>query len=209
MWNLSKSERRWERCKATTTTTTNQEATKNNDLIQLAIFKKSATQGTPIKLNTISYLCCALLETVRVYPPVWTLPRTFQDDNQNPKLCKVDTLSCNQAWDLDWNPDVYYYEHTTTTTNPNPNHHASDDATSSHCSYSREQIGSFGWGKRHCPAGTAGLYAAYEMIQSFLQTCHGRISECQEDRAITSCYLGPTLCLPSPQNFEIIVRDTK
>lgn len=200
LWNLSKSERRWERCKAITTTT-NQEATKKNDLIQLAIFKKSATQGKPIQLNTVSYLCLSLLETVRVYPPVWTLPRTFQDDTQNPRLCKVDTLSCNQAWDLDWNPDVYY--ETTT---------SDDDATSSHyCSYSREQIGSFGWGKRHCPAGTAGLYAAYEMIQSFLQTCrHGPpISECEEDRAIKSCYLGPTLCLPSPQNFEIILRDTK
>ena len=83
----------------------------NHDLDQLQIFKKEATLGrSVIQLKGVSYLCCALLETVRVYPPVWTLPRILQrsskfddaaqnekeevaaaveEEEMNPKFCKV------------------------------------------------------------------------------------------------------------------------
>jgi hypothetical protein len=177
LWNLSKNDEGWKRCR--------QEAISNpqqakRDLVQLAMFKKLATQGKPIKFKKdFSELVRALVETVRVYPPVWTLPRNWSNldkDSTSIISSKFDVLSCNRAtdrvWSLDHRDDEEFY------------------------------IASFGLGKRHCPAGTAGLYAAYEMIRClFLEV--EEIRECEPHQALNNCYLAPTLSVHGPQYFEM------
>ena len=72
--DLSKTSSGWERCQLVT------DEQAKRDLIQLATFKKKATQGTsPTEaLEKLSYLGRAVVETVRVYPPIWTLPRNWK-----------------------------------------------------------------------------------------------------------------------------------
>jgi hypothetical protein len=171
LWNLSKTMGAWETCAATN------DRQAKHDMLQLSIFKKQATQGKAIELNGMSYMGRALVETVRVYPPVWTLPRNWYDNEF--VSSKFDILSCNHATERNWDP-------------------SSDNVLGT--------IASFGLGKRHCPAGTAGLYAAYEMIRQFIKSCKA-IEECEPNKALNYCYLGPTLCIHGPQFFRVALRD--
>jgi hypothetical protein len=63
-------------------------------------------------------------------------------------------------------------------------------------------IASFGLGKRHCPAGTAALYAAYITIRRFVLSFESA-KECEADKALSDAYLGPTLCVHGPQFFRL------
>eukprot|EP00980_Cylindrotheca_fusiformis_P030669 scaffold25199_cov152-Cylindrotheca_fusiformis.AAC.3 len=171
LWNLSKTQGAWELCAATT----DQES--NMDKIRLAMFKKHATQGESCDLEGLSYLGRALAETVRVYPPVWTLPRNWHDSHFISS--KVEVLSCNNATERTWDP--------------------SREPAAGH-------IASFGLGKRHCPAGTSGLYAAYDLVLKFVKSCK-TIKECEPGKALNDCYLGPTLCLHGPQYFQVTLHD--
>jgi cytochrome P450 len=173
LWNLSKTEKGWDHCRVT-----DQQA--QRDLVQLALFKRQATQGKPIQLQELSYLGRALIETVRVYPPIWTLPRTWHTDDCISS--KWDVLSCNRATSRDWNPV------------------ATDYFNGSYV------IASFGWGKRHCPAGTAGLYAAYEMIRALILEPQSSMQECESQKALRNCHLAPTLSVHGPQYFLVSLQ---
>lgn len=179
LWNLSRLPGAWERCQNTS------EDQVKKDLLQLSLFKKQATQGKPIQLDgkKVSFLACSLLETVRVYPPVWTLPRNWYNPNEA-KACKFDVLLCNQGTDQQWDPLALMN-----------GSNARNNIT----------IASFGLGRRHCPAGTGGLYAAYELIRSFVATCTS-IEECQRDQALNYSFLGPTLCVHGPQLFRVVLQ---
>ncbi|KAL3931617.1 MAG: hypothetical protein SGBAC_011224 [Bacillariaceae sp.] len=185
LWNLSrhKPPGAWERCIIASETNV------QHDLLQLSIFKKQATQGKAIQLKKPSFLVCALIETFRVYPPVWTLPRTILHNNNNPDdkasmvACKFDVLLYNRATDRQWNPSLWL------------------DGNADY------KIASFGLGKRHCPAGTGGLYAAYELIRSFIGKTSSKLDECQPDQALNYAYLGPTLCTHGPQLFQVTLRE--
>ncbi len=160
-----------------------------NDLEGLARFKKAAVQGEIVDYSPLSYLARALCETVRVFPPVWTLPRTWPQKTQfvsmddptfgRRPICwsKLDIPSVNGAnrcWD--WDPN-------------NP-------PTST-------RIASFGIGRRHCPAGTAALHAVYYfLIQSIQKMEH--IEECNSNHALHSVYLLPTLGVVGPQYFHVL-----
>ena len=121
----------------------------------------------------LSYLGRALCETIRVYPPVWTLPRTWPVGN-DAVAAKLDVLATNGALDRNWDP-------------------TNDDD---------HFIASFGLGKRHCPAGTAALFAAYVLIRRFVFV-FDTIKEHQTHRALDSVYLGPTLCVEGSQWFHL------
>ncbi|CAJ1953946.1 unnamed protein product [Cylindrotheca closterium] len=177
LWNLSRQQGAWERCLAIG------EQQVQRDLLQLSIFKKQATQGKTIQLKNPSFLVCALIETVRVYPPVWTLPRISHNHEQQAMPCKFEVLLNNCATNRQWDPSAWL-----------------EGGNSDH-----NKIASFGLGKRHCPAGTGGLYAAYELLRSFLKTCC-KIDECQPDQALNYAYLGPTLCTHGPQLFQVTLR---
>ena len=41
------------------------------------------------------------------------------------------------------------------------------------------------------------------MIRTFLEICDGPIEECEPDKALTSSYLGPSLCVKGPQLFQM------
>lgn len=171
LWNLSRTTGAWEACEATS------DQQYRNDLVQLSIFKKQSTQGQSVELEGLSYMGRALVETVRVYPPVWTLPRNWHDKEF--VSSKFDILSCNHATARNWKP-------------------ASDTVSGT-------TVASFGLGKRHCPAATAGLYAAYDMILKFVKTCKA-INECEPEKALNYCYLGPTLCVHGPQMFRVTLQ---
>jgi len=178
LWNIARTNGAWNSCR-------NEQDNTNltQDLETIASLKQQATQGrTDIVYGTsLSYLGRALMETVRVYPPVWTLPRTWPLEEEEEDACvvaaKLDVPTTNQVVldrDSSWNPDDTTTERT---------------------------IASFGVGKRHCPAGTAALYAVYTFLQKFIRT-YG-IQECDTDHALRSVYLGPTLCVEGPQLFHI------
>ncbi|KAL7577282.1 hypothetical protein ACA910_002026 [Epithemia clementina (nom. ined.)] len=92
----------------------------NTDLEQLALLKQKATQGEAVNqaLFGLSHLGCALVETLRVFPPVWTLPRAWNrdhdtrdsnqpDDDTNHVVisAKLDVPTANNVRDYrDWNP---------------------------------------------------------------------------------------------------------
>mmetsp|Transcript_8114 Transcript_8114/g.12424 ORF Transcript_8114/g.12424 Transcript_8114/m.12424 type:complete len:455 (-) Transcript_8114:183-1547(-) len=183
LWNLGRKVEVWKQCR--------EEVLKNDakrqkqDLERIAALKHQATRGhTTLVWTNLSYLGRALMETVRVYPPVWTLPRTWPEelkggDNDNGGddsvivvAAKLDVPTTNNALDRDWDPN-------------SPKQHT---------------LASFGLGKRHCPAGTAALYASYSIIEKFLKS-FDFLQECETDHALQSVYLGPTLCLEGPQFF--------
>jgi cytochrome P450 len=145
------------------------------DLALLAAAKKDATQGKPVTLAGLSYLGRALLETVRVYPPIWTLPRRYSCSGADEVVIKLDIPSTNGALQRDWDPNR----------TDSPSH-----------------LASFGLGKRHCPAGTGALFAAYVMIRRFVCT-FPRAAECDTNKALNYAYLGPTLCVQGPQLFGL------
>lgn len=142
-----------------------------NDLTILAELKQVATEGKVLDTTSLSYLGRAMMETLRVYPPVWTLPRVTSTDGQHVKL---DVVWTNDALDRDWNP----------------NHSRS-------C-----RLASFGLGKRHCPGGTAALFAAYRLLCRFVREFDAP-HECKAGQTLRSLYLGPTLCMEGPQHFAL------
>lgn len=187
MWNLSQSKDHWEKAQSTMRTLKEQPDLFESDLIELASFKKAATQGELVDCSQLSFLGRALCETVRVFPPVWTLPRTWPRQSQVVPICpqakiqwsKLDVAAANGAFhpQEDWNPDT-----------PQPHH-----------------VASFGLGRRHCPAGTAALHAVYWCLHEFLH----RFESFQEDvpnHALDSTFLLPTLSVVGPQYFRIKLR---
>ena len=176
--NLSQEENLWEACQSSIREDINGEQTKI-DIDGLIAFKKRSTQNESMDIdNGLSILARAVIETVRVYPPIWTLPRIFHDDDGALNVVKLDVLAANGAMDRKWNP------------------HASTQL--SRCPH----VASFGIGKRHCPAGTAALVAAYSMISSFV-TLYAAPNECEPGKTVASAYLGPTLCTEGAQLFYI------
>jgi len=175
IWNLATEEESWDKCRGEILLGNNNDgkAEQHPDLEKLASLKKAATQGKLVNNKDLSYLGRALIETVRVYPPVWTLPRSYPGSDA--VSAKLDVPTANRALNRDWNPD------------------RTDSMVS---------ITSFGVGKRHCPAGTASLFAAHSLIRCFV-TSFERPRECELGKALRSTYLGPTLCMEGPQYFEI------
>lgn len=164
----------------------NIEQTNKIDYESLSIIKKKSTHGQSFSYKNInddsslslSYLGRALVESVRYYPPVWTLPRIYTGNNKNCIATKLDVLISNNGLDRRaWNPN-------------------NDD---------RIQIYSQGTGKRHCPAGTAALLAAYIILGKFVNVFN-EWKECKENNAIHTAYLGPTLNCWGKQNFTFKVK---
>ena len=175
LWNLSHTPEGMNRCKDELLIQDDHDEciVQENDLSRLAELKQLATQGKPVRWMGLSYLGRALCETIRVYPPVWTLPRTWPVGN-DAVAAKLDVLATNGALDRNWDP-------------------TNDDD---------HFIASFGLGKRHCPAGTAALFAAYVLIRRFVFV-FDTIKEHQTHRALDSVYLGPTLCVEGSQWFHL------
>jgi len=165
------------------------------DLELLGHIKQLATQGQPIPAETttqLSFLGKCLLETVRCFPPVWTLPRAW---NGNDAIsAKLDVPMINGVTDprTDWDPQRY-------------------DITNNNNSTSNDNepiyLASFGLGKRSCPAGTAAFVAARILLGKFCQT-FAELEECQPYRALHSAYLGPTLAVDGEQWFRLTTRTT-
>lgn len=172
IWNLARTDGAWQKCRRELLLDEN-ETLQQQDLSRLAEIKKLSTQGKSIQWAGLTFLGRSLAETVRVYPPVWTLPRTWPCGSTT-VASKLDIPTTNLALDRDWDP-----------------------------THNRSVfVASFGLGKRACPAGTAALYAAYVMIRSFVLSFESA-AECDAGKAIRSAYLGPTLCVQGPQNFHL------
>jgi hypothetical protein len=100
----------------------------------LAVLKQQATQGKLVDYTGLSYLGRALAETLRDLPPIWTLPRTWPVD-ATCVAAKLDVVAVNGVL-LDPRDDWNR----------------------------RCYVTSFGLGKRHFPAVTAALFAAYQLL---------------------------------------------
>jgi len=184
IWNLAQSDAMWQRGR--TELVASSEQMQNDDLRLLAVFKTTATNGHKVEYKGLSFLARALVETIIVYPPIFTLPRAAlsncdnnnnNSNNNNTISIKADIPSINSSLDRHWNPD-----------RQGPN---------THCA-------SFGLGKRHCPAGTAAVFAAYKMVRCFMGEVKN-LEECERGMAVRSVYLGPTLCVEGPQLFDVVV----
>lgn len=172
LYHLGRSERAWRTCQHITWS----EEAVANDLEQLANLKANATSGSAIDPSELSFLGRALIESARVYPPVWSLPRVLPDGTS----VQFDVAWANGAvQDPEWN------------------------------SYRRDGesifLATFGVGQRHCPGGTAALWAAHALLRRFV-SLYEPIVECQPRKALDSLYLGPTLCLEGLPFFELSRR---
>lgn len=175
IWNLLQNDSHWQRGRQEVIEACKEDKQiRETDLHLLAQFKKQATKGQRVNYAGLSFIGRALAETIRVYPPIFTLPRAAS--NHEVLSTKVDIPSINAALDRHWNPDRV----------------GPDTA-----------VASFGLGKRHCPAGTAAIYASYTMIHRFLRSCKS-IKECVPGKALQCVYLGPTLCVDGSQLFDIV-----
>lgn len=201
LWNLSRNPDQWRRARDVALKWKFAQDSNNTmtsayvtDLTGLANFKQSATKGELVNYSNLSILARALCETVRVFPPVWTLPRTWpgkvglgdQEASQEAIYwSKVDVPTVNGASDYtDWDPDGPI------STIPSSTH-----------------IASFGLGKRHCPAGTAALHAVYHFLTILLVNVEElRAAPC-EGSAIDSVHLLPTLSLVDPQLFYVTLTN--
>lgn len=172
IWNLARTPGAWQTCRQEWGTTACQQNLQK-ELDTLAMIKATATQGKAVDISSLSYLGRALMETVRVYPPVWTLPRFLPEEQ---RYAKLDVPWTNQALDRRWDPSGLNTE--------------------------QYFIASFGVGKRHCPGGTAALFAAHTLLRSFIQKFEAPV-ECQPGMAVESIYLGPTMCNDGPQFFDL------
>lgn len=177
IWNLAKNEMNWKKAQSVVDSENKIETEK--DLETLSYLKSKSTEGLLVDASSLSFLGRALTETLRVYPPVWTLPRNCPMGKEISS--KLDVLSANKATNREWNPDS--------------------------CE-SKLQITSFGVGKRSCPAGTAALIAAYTLLRRFI-SLYERPSECIVDNSLHSIYLGPTLCMEGAQFFFLQQRKMK
>jgi cytochrome P450 len=174
--NLSKTKSGWDECQQCVL----QEEVYEKDLKGLAKFKQVAAQGKMTDYSSLSYLGRAVCETVRVYPPVWTLPRTWPmeshlvDLSQSQSVCcsKVDVLTINgvEHPHEDWHPE---------------------DVKSCH-------IASFGLGRRSCPAGTAALCAVYHASTEVLKRVECMEYSLKWKSPVDSTMLVPTLSIGSP-----------
>eukprot|EP01084_Bolivina_argentea_P109645 195980_1 len=140
--------------------------------------KKESIKGNYVTLNGLSYVGRALIETVRVYPPVWSLSRTC---GTYPHMCnnvisnKWDILCGNNALYRDWNVNI---------------------------TDRQIKITSWGVGKRTCPYGTTALFAAYVILNKFIQT-FDEWEECKVNNVIHTAYLAPTLNMEGKQLFKV------
>lgn len=178
MWNLSRSGY-WKQARALVSSNKIADILKS-DLKHLGVFKVASTKGKQVDYSQLSFLGRALCETVRVFPPVWTLPRTWPRESQlvdiqpNTRWSKLDVAIVNGAGSpQDWDPN-----------NVRPSY-----------------ISSFGLGRRHCPAGTAALHATYVLLFEFIS----KFTEFEEDvpdQAMSCTCLLPTLSVLGPQYFR-------
>jgi len=169
LWNLSHTDDAWMEAKTCVSVMEEQ-----NDYDQLIQFKRDATQGKQVNAMSLSYIGRALVETVRVFPPVWTLPRNWY--NEEAIASKVDVLTVNGvSAPEDWNPS-------------NPK---------------QSTIASFGLGHRHCPAGTAALFAAHHFLCKIVSSLEGNktLVEKQPGKALDFACLVPTLSTLGTQTF--------
>eukprot|EP00529_Nitzschia_sp_RCC80_P016285 CAMPEP_0113469330 /NCGR_PEP_ID=MMETSP0014_2-20120614/15839_1 /TAXON_ID=2857 /ORGANISM="Nitzschia sp." /LENGTH=672 /DNA_ID=CAMNT_0000361795 /DNA_START=227 /DNA_END=2241 /DNA_ORIENTATION=+ /assembly_acc=CAM_ASM_000159 len=203
LWNLGRKRQWWIECRSehivSSSTVDSVEERTRHDLIELAALKQKATKGLRVRWywsdnagstgaggsssqhrspSGLSMLGCAIMETVRYFPPVWTLPRTINlrpDSNNNnkatpsPIFVKLDVICINKAYDVrNWNPAIKYDKDAADddeNKNENEEVAAHQDPEDGPGYY----LASFGFGKRHCPAGTASLHAAYLISQHFLR----------------------------------------
>eukprot|EP00522_Entomoneis_paludosa_P011044 CAMPEP_0172463412 /NCGR_PEP_ID=MMETSP1065-20121228/47083_1 /TAXON_ID=265537 /ORGANISM="Amphiprora paludosa, Strain CCMP125" /LENGTH=544 /DNA_ID=CAMNT_0013219351 /DNA_START=30 /DNA_END=1664 /DNA_ORIENTATION=+ len=227
LWNLGSTQNLtiWESCRneirqshsnhKDNDTTRNANTIYENELLErdldlLAAVKLQATQGLPIEnLPQLSCLGRSLVETVRIFPPVWTLPRAWGGDDAI--SAKLDVPTVNGALDprKDWNPQQHVVSRDASV-GDDENRHQSHTKTKNKKPSPKTQndiyISSFGVGKRSCPAGTAALLAAMTMLWQFVETFE-KLEECQPEKALHSAYLGPTLAVDGPQFFRLTCDD--
>lgn len=181
LWNVSRTQGTWDKCRNELLAMQQNSSTQEDidELDQLGAFKKAATEGQSYDCSSLSYLSRSMAETIRVFPPVWTLPRVDPKSpkGQPPSFIQLDVAWTNRALNRDWNPDRASWEGNT--------------------------LASFGAGKRHCPGGTAALFAARRLLRRFVVKFETAPLECEQEHAIRSIYLGPTLCVEGPQYFEL------
>ena len=187
----------------------------DHDLEQLGRLKQMATHGEPVNqvLSSLSCMGSALVETLRVFPPVWTLPRAWEGDDAI--SAKLDVPTANGVRDYrDWNPWENILMHQPSMTDKQEQSQENDDVNqpmddnNNNVKSSNVQdytIASFGVGKRSCPAGTAALWATRYLLHQFVQFVP-TLEECQPGHALQHAYLGPTLATDGPQWFLVTCR---
>lgn len=223
LWNLGRRRQLWTACRAeqqqqeqpVSAVKTSFDEQTQQDLSELAMLKQKATKGMKVdwrmsdhsSSSKLSMLGRAIMETVRYFPPVWTLPRIIQSSlhggkKTKPIFVKLDVLTVNQAYNFEnWNPTEVVGD----------NDHDDDNGI---------QLASFGLGRRHCPAGTASLQASYLICQNYLRRWQ-TLDEVVDDGIDTdidsvgvdtsvqsSVYLGPTLCVEDGKWFKVLLPDT-
>ena len=151
----------------------------------LRSLKQRAVAGEAINATALANgdgelhpLVPALLETLRCYPPVWSLPRDVRTLRKGgrpaARFARGDVLSMNGATARDWDPHVERP--------PMP-------------------LASFGVGERHCPAGGSGLVAAFIVLRQVLASFE--FEEAVAGHAVASTRLAPTLVMDGPQYFRV------
>lgn len=143
----------------------------------LRALKTRATAGEPIdaaNLGSDHPLVRALYETLRRYPPVWTLPRAVCEETHAARFARGDVLCMSGGAEGGWDPDT---------------------------PRGRMPLASFGVGERHCPAGASGLVTAFVVLSHVI--AHFDLEEARAGNAVASSRLGPTLCVDGPQRFRL------
>jgi cytochrome P450 len=217
IWNLTKTKTGWRTCQEqvmqTTTNDHDDDAREQeqfqNDLDGLAKIKQTATRGERVDYSNLTYLGRALCETLRVFPPVWTLPRTWPNTGDS-HLIPDDAAAVSVPMNNDGRPappirfskfDIPTANGTKSYRDWNPNGLI---ATTPHSTY----MTSFGLGRRHCPAGTAAIFAVYYFLTEIFQIIE-ELEESQENHALDSARLLPTLSVVGPQWFRVVYHDPK
>ena len=152
----------------------------------LRALKRRATAGEPIdaaNLGSDHHLVRALYETLRRYPPVWTLPRAVCEETHAARFACGDVLCMSGGAESGWDPDA---------------------------PRACMPLASFGVGERHCPAGASGLVTAFVVLSHVIAHFDLEEGEIHAGNAVASSRLGPTLCVDGPQHFRLrLVRSTE
>ena len=182
----------------------------------LRAFKAAACRAERVAAapDDRSVVARCLAETLRVFPPVWTLARRTPSSAAATKGCTatttarlavvradVLTMNANQAADGHLDGAAHARGGGGATPYGGDAIAAVLRAWDPQRARDSAPLASFGLGQRSCPAGAAGLVAAFIVLRAVLADFDVR--ERTPGHAVRSARLGPTLTLMGPQLFEI------
>ena len=138
--------------------------------------KTQATSGQlvdPIDKDLL--IVRSILETLRVYPPVWFFSRPLQKMGADniAEAVRLDVVLANQSTDRNWDPLVDRYL----------------------------PLASFGVGKKSCPGGNAALLGSAIILSHILKSFS--LDEKNSGHAVNSSHLTPNLYVDGEQLFTI------